>query len=116
MTHRSFLVMPRKTKIAQTGLKTGKGRLTFKRGQASMTVGDESLANEIDTEYGLHGSGDVWVARDEMANSWLRDERGTHRYFWGSNSAYRRGWDSIFGKKNPKKGRAVSSMVANPVV
>ncbi len=100
MSRKSFLVMPRNTRIAQSGLNTGKGKLTFKRGQNSMTVGDEALANEIDTQYGLKGTGDVWVERDERVSSWLRDDKGTHRYFFGSpNRLFREGWERIFGKE-----------------
>lgn len=58
------MVVPRTAGIQQTGIKTGKGKLTFGENTAQW-VDDPAVAREIDTQYGMKGSGDVWVAQDE---------------------------------------------------
>ena len=59
-----YMVVPRTPGIQQTGLKTGKGKLTFGE-KTAQWVDDPAVAREIDTQYGMKGSGDVWVAQDE---------------------------------------------------
>lgn len=58
-----YIVVPRTKKAILDGLDTTKGKFNFGTGTARFI--DESLANEIDTQHGLKGSGDVWVERDE---------------------------------------------------
>lgn len=103
---KAYLVMPRTTQIAESGLKTGKGTLKFKGGKTSMMVGDEALAKEIDTQHGLKGTGDVWVAEDQRAESFLRDDGpvgvGVHRYFWGQSQRYANAWDEFEKRRKDK--------------
>ena len=58
-----FIVVPRTKKAQLDGLETTNGRFEF--GTKTARFIDESLANEIDTQHGLKGTGDVWVERDE---------------------------------------------------
>ena len=59
-----YMVVPRSEGIKETGIQTGKGKLTF-GDKTAQWVDDEGVANEINTQHGLKGSGDVWVAQDE---------------------------------------------------
>jgi len=59
-----YMVVPRSTGIQQTGIKTGKGQLTFGK-KTAQWIDDPAVAKEIDTQYGMKGTGDVWVAQDE---------------------------------------------------
>ena len=106
---KAYLVMPRNTGIMQTGLKTAKGTLKFKKGKTHMMVSDEGLANEIDTQHGLKGTGDVWVAEDQRGESFLRDDGpqgvGVHRYFWGASPAFSNAWDAFEKRRKDKHGR-----------
>ena len=80
------------------GLDLGDKHIDF-RGKTATYVRDRGIADEIENTYGLRGSGDVWTSQDERYESSLRDEGGTHRFFFGSNSAFRRGWEKIFEKE-----------------
>lgn len=109
---KAYLVMPRNTKAAEQGLKTGKGTLSFK-GKTSMMVGDESLAKEIDTQHGLKGTGDVWVAQDERAESFLRDGGdGVHHYFFGCLDLTRPGGNERVKVKTRDGFTVVSRIIA----
>lgn len=107
MSKKAYLVMPRNTETVKNGLKTSKGTLKFGEGKTSMMIGDEALANEIDTEHGLKGKGDVWVAQDNRAESFLRDDgvegRGVHRYFWGASPKYHNAWMEFEARRKDKK-------------
>ena len=59
-----YMVVPRSERIKESGLQTGKGKLSF-GGKTATWVDDPAVANEINTQHGLKGSGDVWVAQDE---------------------------------------------------
>jgi hypothetical protein len=59
-----YIVVPRTEGVKQTGIRTGKGKLSF-GAKTAQWVDDPAVAREIDTQYGLKGSGDVWVAQDE---------------------------------------------------
>ena len=59
-----YMVVPRSERIKESGLQTGKGKLSF-GGKTAAWVDDPAVANEINTQHGLKGSGDVWVAQDE---------------------------------------------------
>lgn len=64
MKKKRYIVVPRTEGIKETGIRTGKGKLNFGTKTATW-VDDPAEAREIDTQYGLKGSGDVWVAQDE---------------------------------------------------
>ncbi len=64
LAKKRYMVVPRSTGVQQTGIKTGKGQLTFGK-KSAQWVDDPAVAKEIDTQYGLKGTGDVWVAQDE---------------------------------------------------
>ncbi len=59
-----YMIVPRTEAVKAGGLATGKGKLTFGNKTAAW-VDDPAIAKEIDTQHGLKGSGDVWVAQDE---------------------------------------------------
>lgn len=59
-----FMVVPRTEYIKAQGIKTGKRHLGFGK-KTARWIDDPAEAKEIDTQYGLKGSGDVWVAQDE---------------------------------------------------
>lgn len=107
MAKKAYMVMARDPKVLETGLTTGKGKLKFKKGQNSMMIGDEALANEVDQIQGLKGSGDVWVHEDQRAESFLRDEgregAGVHRYFWGASPKYHNAWIEFEKRRKDKK-------------
>ena len=104
-SQRRFIVVPRNERAMSEGLDLGDKHIDF-RGKTATYVRDAGIADAIDQTYGLKGgNGDCWVAQDERFESTLRDtynEIGTHRYFFGSNDAFRRGWERIFGKKEIK--------------
>jgi hypothetical protein len=103
---KAYLVVPRNTQTAQNGLPTGKGILDFK-GKTSMTICDESLANEVDSQHGLKNTGDVWVAEDQRGESFLRDDGpvgvGVHRYFWGASPRFANAWENFEKRRKDKK-------------
>jgi hypothetical protein len=59
-----YMIVPRTEEAKAKGLSTGKGKLTFS-GKTATWVDDPAIAAEINTQHGLKGSGDVWVAQDE---------------------------------------------------
>lgn len=59
-----YIVVPRTEGVKASGLKTGKRHLKFGT-QTATWIDDPAEAKEIDTQYGLKGSGDVWVEQDE---------------------------------------------------
>lgn len=72
-----------------------------------MMISDEALAKEVDTTYGLKGSGDVWVSEDERVGSFLRDDartgQGVHRYFWGASPRYSAAWEAFEKRRKDKQ-------------
>jgi hypothetical protein len=104
MAKKKFLVVARNTKTSEQGLMTSKGNVPF-HSKTAKIIEDPGLANEIDTEYGLKGKGDVWVERDDMLehHSNYHSSNKVHNYFFGSNKAYREAWDDIFGGKDGHK-------------
>ena len=112
MKKKRYIVVPRTTGIQQTGLKTGKGTLSFK-GKTAMWV-DESVASEINTQHGLKGSGQVWVAQDENLewhekNDGQTDGRkilGIHKYTFAQNGTSLPDRKSLIGKKKMISGSA----------
>jgi hypothetical protein len=94
---KKYLVVARNERTSQYGLETSKGNLPF-HSKTARIVEDPNLASEIDTEYGLKGSGDVWVERDEMLeNNSAYHPDGVHRYFFGPTRKFVEGWERIFG-------------------
>jgi hypothetical protein len=107
MPKKKFLVVSRNTKTSENGLMTGKGLVPFHNKTARM-IDDEGLANEIDTHYGIHGTGDVWVERDPHYESTSNYHdgispelgHGVHKFFFGPTKAYSEAWERIFGKEH----------------
>lgn len=83
----------------QTGLKTGKRHLKFGTKTAKW-IDDPAEAREIDTQYGLKGSGDVWVEQDENLEWHESHDRATdgrnvgiHHYtFAGVDTSHFKVW------------------------
>ncbi len=89
---RRFVVKPRTPFVMENGLSTTKGNVGF-GGKTQKILTDESLAREIDTEYGVNGKRDVYVYEDDRlewhdANDKETDgmnhDKGGHRYFFGA--------------------------------
>ena len=94
MKKKRFVVKPRTPRIMEQGLQTAKGNIGFK-GKTQKILTDETLASEIDSEYGLHGKRDVYVYEDDRlewhdANDKQTDginhDKGGHRYSFSMNS------------------------------
>ncbi len=88
-----YIVVPRTEYVQRTGLQTGKGKLKFGR-KTAQWVDDPAIAQEIDTQHGLKGSGDVWVAQDENLewhekHDGQTDGRkvGIHHYTFGAQTS-----------------------------
>lgn len=90
-----YIVVPRTEGVKETGIQTGKGRLTF-GDKSAQWVDDPAIAREIDTTHGLKGSGDVWVEQDENLEWHERHDGmtdgknlGIHRYtFQGVDTSH----------------------------
>lgn len=103
MKKRRYIVVPRTPGIQETGLQTGKRHLNFGK-KTARWIDDPAEAREIDAQYGLKGSGDVWVEQDENLEWHAKHDEGTdgkmtgiHRYtFAGVDTARIR--KSISGK------------------
>lgn len=101
-----YMVVPRDEHTKQNGLMTGKGKLDFK-GKTAAWVDDPAIAREIDTQHGLKGSGDVWVAQDENLewhekNDGQTDGRkvtGIHRYTFAQMGTKLPERSKLIGKK-----------------
>jgi hypothetical protein len=104
MPKRKYLVVARNTQTSEHGLQTSKGHIPFHKKTAKM-LDDPGLASEIDTEYGLKGTGDVWVERDERMENAVNYHDGVqtghaiHNFFFGPTRQYADAWERIFGKK-----------------
>ena len=96
MTKKKFLVVARNEQTSRDGLVTGKGVVPF-HSKTARIVEDEALAKEIDTQYGLKGTGDVWVERDEMLENNIAYHDGVHNFHFGSTRSFREGWERVFG-------------------
>ena len=116
---KAFLVVPRNAGAAEAGLKTGKGIVKF-NGKTCINVTDEALAREIDTQHGLKGTGDVWVAEDDRTESFLRDDGGlgvgVHRYFWGASPRFSNAWDAFERRRKDKSQRSAENAGEEPEV
>jgi hypothetical protein len=73
---RRFIVVPRNTRTQMNGLQTGKRKLDFGK-QTARWIDDPAEARDIDTRYGLKGSGDVWVEQDENLEWHAKNDNGT---------------------------------------
>ena len=102
MKKKRYIVVPRTDAARVGGLKTGKGKLTFGK-KTAQWVDDPAVAREIDHEYGMKGSADVWVAQDENLewhekHDGLTDGRnmGIHHYtFTGVDIQARGGGERV---------------------
>jgi hypothetical protein len=100
-----YIVVPRTEGIKETGIQTGKGKLTFGK-KTAQWVDDPAIAREIDTQHGLKGSGDVWVAQDENLEWHAKHDEGTdgksvgiHHYtFSGVDTSHFKVWVLKRGK------------------
>jgi len=96
-----YLVLPRTAKIMQEGVKVN-GKVRSFKGKTAMYVKDKAEADEINQTVGMQGTTEVFVHEDERVSNFVRDDgvqgRGTHHYHWGSTSAFRQGWELIFGQ------------------
>ena len=95
---KKHLVVARTGEAQDKGVETSKGHLSF-NGQSSMMV-EESIANEIEHNQGLKGSGDVWTHEDPRHNWENRFGGGDlHRFFFGAppSRRYRKNYRDIFG-------------------
>jgi hypothetical protein len=106
MPPKKFLVVARNTNTSENGLMTSKGNIHFHRKTAKI-ISDPVLASEIDVRYGVKGTGDVWVERDqrfEHASAYHdgmdanKLNTSTHHFFFGSTRSFREGWEKVFGK------------------
>ena len=100
------MVVARNTRTSENGLVTGKGNVDF-HGKTAKIIEDPGLATEIDTQYGLKGTGDVWVARDEMyenkANYHDSSLQSTHNYFFGPSKSFADAWDELQERRKEKE-------------
>lgn len=116
MSVRRFVVRPRTKNAMDFGLATTKGKLKF-RGKTQKIISDETLAREIDTEYGVGRGGkrEAYVYEDERL-AWhemhgketdgLDHDRGGHRYFFGAGSTtYQENYERIFRRKENGKSQ-----------
>jgi|WetSurMetagenome_2_1015567.scaffolds.fasta_scaffold166474_3 hypothetical protein len=99
--NKKYIVVPRTEKTMLDGIATSKGKLEF--GTKTGVYVDSSVASEIDTHHGEHGSNDVWVCEDERLtwherNDSMTDGKnaGIHHYtFAGVDMARRGGNDRV---------------------
>ena len=105
MKKKRYIVVPRTEGIKETGIQTGKGRLTFGN-KTAQWVDDPAIAREIDATHGLKGSGDVWVEQDENLEWHEHNDAGTdgrnvsiHHYtFRGVDTSHFKVWVLKRGK------------------
>ena len=95
---KKHVVMARTPEIMKDGIPTSQGHLHF-GGKATALV-DASIANEIESEQGLKGTGEVWTHEDPRGN-WM-DRFKTlsgHKYFFGGHVSrrFRNNYRKIFG-------------------
>lgn len=113
---KKYIVVPRTENAMLNGVRTSKGKFNFGK-QTARWVDDPAEAREIDTQYGLKGSGDVWVEQDENlewhANNGGQTDgrnRGIHHYTFGPMTS--RGavefWERYEKKKKGKRVEAKS--------
>ena len=94
--------MARNEHVLQNGLKLGNKTIDFK-GQSSVHV-DDDIVSEVEKEYGLKGSGDVWTHEDPILNHTERYKAdGIHSYIWGASPRYSKAWDAFEKRRSDKK-------------
>lgn len=114
-TGRRFVVKPRTQKAMEKGLSTTKGKIGF-GGKTQKILTDESLAREIDTEYGVSsGKRDVYVYEDDRL-AWhdahdkqtdgMNHDKGGHRYFFGPSESFANAWEAFEKRRKDKKVEA----------
>lgn len=111
MKKRRYIVVPRTINAQKKGLRIGAGNMTFGR-KTARWVDDPEVAREIDKEYGVKGSGDVWVAQDENLEWHEKHDgqtdgrkRGVHHYTFGAmtSPAAQEFWKRYEKKKKARK-------------
>lgn len=111
MAKKRFVVKPRTSRVMEKGLSTTKGTIGF-GGKTQKIITDETVAREIDTEYGLHGKRDVYVYEDdrlewhdshEKETDGLNHDKGGHRYTFGPSRSYASAWDAFEKRRKDKK-------------
>jgi hypothetical protein len=107
MAKRHFVVMAREPGVMKDGLQVGDKHVNF-HGKSGKTITDPGLAEAIDQQHGLHGSGKdkgkVWVERDERTDNHMNyHPDGVHRYFFGPTRMFAEGWERIFGRQNESR-------------
>lgn len=108
---RRFVVKPRTTRAMENGLNTTQGTIGF-GGKTQKILTDESVAREIDTEYGIGGKREVYVYEDERLE-WhdshdkqtdgMNHDKGGHRYRFGPSQSYAQAWDAFEKRRKDKK-------------
>ena len=96
-----YLVLPRTAKIMQEGVKVN-GKVRSFKGKTAMYVKDKAEADKINQTVGMQGTTECYVHEDDKVGRFVRDGgaegRGIHHLHFGSTSAFREGWERIFGK------------------
>lgn len=112
MKKKKHIVMARSEKAIQDGVVTSKGKLDFK-GKSMMSV-DADIANEIEYNQGLRGTGDVWTHEDPRRN-WSETYKadGVHSFFFGSSPRYRVAWDEFEERRKARRHAAKRRKVSN---
>lgn len=108
--NKRYIVVPRSESVMLNGIQTGKRKINFGK-QTAKWVSDPEEAREIDQQYGLKGSGDVWVHQDENLE-WHEDNgghtdgrnKGTHHFTFGpqTSKAAEEFWERYEKKKAGK--------------
>jgi hypothetical protein len=118
MKKQRYIVVPRTEEAKRKGIKTGKGNLTFGK-KTAQWVDDPAVAQEIDTQHGLKGSGDVWVEQDENLewherHDGMTDGRnaGIHHYTFAGVDVAARGGNERVRVKTKDGFTFVSRIVA----
>ena len=102
----------------ERGLATTKGNIGF-GGKTQKILTDESLAREIDTEYGVNGGKrDVYVYEDDRLE-WhdqhdkqtdgMNHDNGGHRYFFGPSAKFSAAWEDFEKRRKDKVSRATQA-------
>ena len=101
MSNKRYMILPRTQGIMKQGVNVN-GKIRSFKGKTAMYVKDKGEADEINQTVGMQGTTEVYVHEDERVSNFVRDGgiegRGIHHFHFGSTSAFREGWERIFGK------------------
>lgn len=104
MAKKHYLVMARKPDVMKDGLDIDGKHINF-HGKSGKMIHDDGIADAIDQKYGLKGSRDVWIDRDENSSNFLNYHDGIHSFFFGPTRAFSDAWARIFGDKDADNKR-----------